>query len=277
MKVRSMVMVMLLVLVAGCLAIGLAVKPVGADIAAYEWTNTTYQGLDGFYGANIVAYKTGAGAELIARVVNNQGSDISIDYGRLELGWDATPLEAVERPTTIASGDYALFRWTFEVPSNTAATNLLMHTYEITVQYDEPGNPDRQWSESGANLVVYSEEQAASRDSIDKWDANMSSYVIWGYEGRRAMTEAWYLYNKAEAEYDSGNFVGAAADYAAAVTTQEKAINADASAALTNQSAQTLEGTGGMKGIGYLIAGIGIAILGLSVGIGVIAWGLRRQ
>jgi len=91
------------------------------------------------------------------------------------------------------------------------------------------------------------------------------------------MTEAWYLYNKAEDEYDSGNFVGAAADYAAAVTTQEKAIKADACAALTNQSAQTLEGTGGMKGIGYLIAGIGILVLGLSAGIGIIAWGLRKR
>lgn len=157
--------------------------------------------------------------------------------------------------------------WKFDA---SAASNLVIHTYEITIMYGSDEVKD-----SGSNLVIYSDEQGACRESIQKWTANNSAYTLWGYEGRRMMTEASYLKNKADDEYSSGNFTAAKADYAEAVKEQEQAIKSDSGAALTGESAVALQGTGGNKGIGYLIAGIGILLAGIGVMAGVLLWAMR--
>ena len=278
MKLRSyLVVTLLLVVIAGGAAIGLTLKPAEAAIASHEWLNTTYQGEDGFYDANIVAYTVSDNAELIARIDNPYSADISIDYARLELGWSSTPLDATEKPATIAAGKYGLVIWNFTVPEASIASNMLVHSYTITVQYDITGGlSDEHWYDGGGNLAVYSEDQSTCRVSVEKWTVNNSKYTFWGYKGQSAMTEAWYLYNKAEDEYNSGNFEAAKADYETAVQKQEEAIKSDADAALTPTSAQALEGTGGMKGVGYLIGGIGILIIALSLGLGIVFWTRRK-
>jgi hypothetical protein len=279
MKLRSyLVVTLLLVVIAGGAAIGLTLKPAEAAITSHEWLNTTYQGEDGFYGADIVAYTASDNAELMARIDNPYSTAISIGSAKLNLGWSSTPLDATEKPATIAAGSYGLVIWNFTVPSyDSIASNLLVQSYNITVQYDITGGDlGQKWEDGGSNLVVYSEDQRACRVSVDKWLVNNSKYTFWGYKGQSAMTEAWYLYNKAEDEYNSGNFGAAKADYAAAVQNQEKAIKSDADSALTPTSAQAVQGTGGMKGVGYLLGGIGILIVALSLGLGIVFWARRR-
>jgi len=265
--------VIVLALIAVAAASLLAPKPAEAAITYHKWLNTTYEGYDPFYQANVVAYKTSTTAELVARVDNNAGSEISIDFGRLELSWTTTLVEATERPSTIAAGKYGLFRWQFTMPDTTTASNLLMHSYKVTVQYDVAGGvSDQQWTRTGTNLVVYTEDQAICRDLVNQWNINLT-YPIWGYECQRAMTEASYYYNKADDEYSSGNFDAAKEDYETAVEKQVEAIKKDAGAALTPESAQTLEGTGGTRGVGFLLGGIGILVVGL----GFVVWALRRE
>lgn len=276
----SLAVVGVLCLVVAVLGVFLIPRPASADISSHEWLNTVYSGTEDpyFRGTNIAAYQAGGTAKLVATVANTSGHDISIDYGRLKLGWSTVEEEADTRPLTIAKGEYALFVWEFAVPDVTTASNLILHTYEINVQYDETGGiSGRIWTVDGGNLAVYSPEQAACRDSIDKWNANSGAYTIWGYEGREMMTEASYSYNKAEDQYARGDFSEADTNYEEAVTKQEKAIAADVGKALTDQSAQTLEGTGGMKGTGYLIAGIGILVAGVGVLLGALLWVFRGK
>ncbi len=276
----SLVVMVVLCLMTAMLGVGLIPRPASADISSHEWLGAAYTGTgDPFFsGTNIVAYRAGSTAKLVATVVNTTGHDISIDFARLKLGWTTVLEEADSRPLTIARGEYSLFVWEFPVPDVSTASNLVMHSYEITVQYDiTSGLSDQSWKEDGSKLVVYSEDQAACRDSVNKWDANNDAYTIWGYKGREMMTEALYLYNKAEDQYAGGDFSGANTNYAEAVTMQEEAIKADAGKAITNQSAQTLEGTGGTKGIGYLIGGIGILLAGIGVMVGALLWTFKGK
>lgn len=274
----SLVLTAVLCLLAAILSVGLIPRPASAVISSHEWLGAAYSGTEDpyFYGQNVAAYQAGTTAKLVATVVNTTGHDISIDYGRLKLGWSTVVEEADSRPLTIARGEYAIFEWVFTVPEVATASNLILHTYEITVQYDETdGDSDEKWTEEGSKLVVYSADQAACRDSINKWDANNEAYTFWGYEGRETMTEALYLYNKAEDQYAGGDFSDANESYAQAVTMQEGAIEADAGKALTDQTAETLEGTGGTKGIGYLIAGIGLLLAGIGVMLGALLWAIK--
>jgi len=276
---HSLPVIAALCLVAAVLGVGLVPKPASAYIGSYEWLGATYMGTEDpfFDGTNIVAYNAGATAQLVATVVNTTDAEISIDFARLTLGWSSEKEEADTAPKTIAKDTYAIFIWSFQVPAVSAASNLVVHNFDITVQYDVwGGDADRQWTTGDEwELVVYSEDQAACRDSIDTWDANNDAYTIWGYKAREMTTEAWYLYNKAEDQYASGDFAGAKENYANAVLTQEEAIKKDASSALTGETALERLGTSGTKGTGYLIAGIGILIAGIGLMLGALLWAIK--
>lgn len=281
----SLVVMAVLCLAAAILGAGLIARPASAQVSTVQWLGALYAGTEDpyFEGMDIVAYKEGDSARLVATVVNTTGHDISIDHGRLKVGWSTVEEEADSRPLTIAKGEYGIFEWVFDIPAVATASNLIMHTYAITVQYDITGGLlDEKWTEDSSdpgnpNLVVYSEDQAACRDSMDKWESNNDAYVLWGYEGRQTMTEALYLYNKAEDQYAAGDFDEASTSLADALAKQKEAIDKDAKAALTNESAQTLQGTGGNKGVGYLIAGIGILLAGVGVMVGALLWAFKGK
>jgi hypothetical protein len=275
---HSLLAGLLLCLLAAGAIMGCMPGSVSAAIDSHEWLNTTYEGWDEFFGTSVIAYEAGSSATVIARVYNPWEKEISIDYGRLELGWTASPEEATQRPTTIGARKTALFTWRIDIPSTSNASNLLLHTYKIIIQYDVPDLvSDQKWEASGNNLAVYSEEQAACRDLIKQWNANNTSYSFWGYEARRAMADALYDYNRAASAYNSADFSQAKEYYEAAVTKQQEAMKEDAKIALTDQSALTLDGTGGVKGLGFLIGGIGILVLGVVAGLGILAWAFFKK
>lgn len=253
-------------------------QPWGVRIESVQWLETKYEGYDSFYGTTIVAYETGSTAKLLATVFNNTDDEIIVDYARIQFGWSSTPGDATTKPATVAKRSYTIVIWEVPVPDNSVASNLIIHTWAVTVRYhvgDSPTSTDLKTG--GSNFVVYSKDQVACRDSIDKWNANNDAYTLWGYKAQRMMTEALYLYNKAKVQYASGEFSSAKDNYASAVIKQEEAIKSDAAAALTGESAQTLAGTGGTKGTGFLIAGIGVLLAGIGVLIGALLWATRKK
>ncbi len=268
----SLVMASLLCLLAVILTVGIVPRSAEAaslELESFKWLKTTFEGSDDFYGGSIVAYKTGDNAELMVIVRNWSGAEMSFGSASLKVDWSNDRVDAVQYPAKIAKDSYGVIIWNFDA---SAASNWVAHEYEFSVKY---GNEEA--IDGGSNLVIYSDEQAACRESIEQWAANDSAYALWGYEGRRLMTEASYLKNKADDEYNSGNFTAAKADYDEAVKKQEQAINKDASCALTTESAVKLQGTGGAKGMGYLIAGIGILLAGAGVAVGMLFWSFRKR
>jgi len=281
----SFLAMVVLCLAATIAAIGLmprsaSAQPLGSVvIESSQWLDADYEGFDSFYGQAIVAYQAGGTAKLSAAIWNGYEDKATVDYARLSFGWGGEAIEATSKPSTISDRSYALFVWEFAVPTTDTASNLIAHTWEIkvkcTVEADTPF--DVEDSSSGSNFVVYSSDQSACRESINTWDANNEAYTIWGYKGREMMTEALLSYNKAEDQYNSGDFEAATASYADAVAKQDEAIKADAKSALTDQTAESLRGTGGTKGIGYLIAGVGILIAGIGVMVGALLWTFRGK
>ncbi|MDD1652565.1 MAG: hypothetical protein LUO86_05995 [Methanomicrobiales archaeon] len=143
---HSLPVIAALCLVAAVLGVGLVPKPASAYIGSYEWLGATYMGTEDpfFDGTNIVAYNAGATAQLVATVVNTTDAEISIDFARLTLGWSSEKEEADTAPKTIAKDTYAIFIWSFQVPAVSAASNLVVHNFDITVQYDVwGGDADR--------------------------------------------------------------------------------------------------------------------------------------
>jgi hypothetical protein len=280
----SLLAVVVLCLAATIASVGLMPRSAGAQpglgvqIESVQWLEAKYEGFDAFYGQNIVAFEASSTGMAVAKVYNHKDVDVTIDYARLEFGWGGSPVEATSKPATIAKNSYVLIAWDVPVPSTSVASNLIVHTWKITVRHHVGDSTESEQAETGgSNFVVYAADQVACRDSIDKWDANNEAYTIWGYKGRDMMRVPLDLYNKAEDQYNSGDFENAKANYAEAVTKQEEAIKADAKSALTDQSAQTLQGTGGTKGIGYLIAGIGILLAGIGVMVGVLLGVMRGK
>ena len=280
----SLLAVVVLCLAATIASVGLMPRSAGAQpwlgvqIESVQWLEAKYEGFDSFHGQNIVAYEASTTGSVVAKVYNHTNDEVTIDYARLEFGWGGNPIEATSKPATIAKTSYVLIAWDVPVPSTTVASNLIVHTWAMKLRW-HIGDSDTSTDEEtgGTNFVVYAADQSACRDSIDKWDANNEAYTIWGYKGRDMMRVPLDLYNKAENQYNSGDFENAKANYAEAVIKQEEAIKADAKCALTDQSAQALQGTGGNKGIGYLIAGIGILLAGIGVMVGVLLWVMRGK
>jgi hypothetical protein len=248
------------------------------QIESVQWLEAKYEGLDSFYGQNIVAYEASSTGSVVAKVHNYTNDEVTIDYARLEFGWGGTAVEATSKPATIAKNSYVIIAWDVPVPSTTVASNLIVHTWKITVRHHVGDSTVSEQSETGgSNFVVYSADQVACREQVNTWEANNGAYTIWGYKGREMMTEALLDYNRAEDQYNSGNFGEANTNYAAAVTKQDEAIKADAKSALTDQTAESLRGTGGTKGTAYLIAGIGVLLAGVGVMAGGLLWVIRGR
>ena len=276
----SLVAVMVLCLATTIAGVALVPKSAGAQpwhaiqIEQPQWLEADYEGFDSFYGQDIVAYQMGGSAKLTAAVWNGYDDEVTVVYARVHFGWGGEAIAATTMPTKISKNSYALIEWAFTVPS---ASNLIAHTWEIeikcTVEADAPF--DVEDSSGGSNFVVYSGDQVACCDSVRTWDANNEAYTIWGYKGREMMTEAVLSFNKAEGQYNSGNFGEAVTSYADAVTKQDEAIKADAKSALTDQTAESLRGTGGTKGTAYLIAGIGVLLAGIGVMLGLLVWAIK--
>jgi hypothetical protein len=280
----SLMAVVVLCLAATIASVGLMPRSAGAQpgagvqIESVQWLEAKYEGFDSFYGQDIVAYEASTTGSVVAKVYNHTNDEVTIDYARLEFGWGGNPIEATSKPATIAKTSYVLIAWDVPVQSTTVASNLIVHTWTMALRWhvgDSATSTDEETG--GSDFVVYAADQSACRDSVDTWNANNEAYTIWGYKGREMMTEALSLYNKAEDQYNSGDFENAKANYAEAVTKQDEAIKADAKCALTDQSAQALQGTGGTKGIGYLIAGIGILLAGIGVMVGALLWVMRGK
>lgn len=274
-----------LCLLASVTAIGVMTGSVAAQtftatINDYSWLNTDYMGYDAFHGQDVIAYKAESSAPLVVSVTApthyNDGIE-RIDV-ELELSWE-TQKRLLSGPRTLAAGETAIYRLdNLTIPSITTASNFILHRFWITMKYDVKDGPaGQQATPKGATkLAVYTEEQAAYQDLRIRWNA-MSNYYFWGFEGRKAQGEATYEHNVAVNAYQRGDFSEAATHMDSAVAKLQDAIEKDAKAGITMEEALTLEGTGGIKGLGFLIGGIGILFFGLLVGLGVLAWGFLKR
>jgi hypothetical protein len=124
----------------------------------------TYSGNDPFYNANVKAFKQGAVATLNLVVTNNDGQYLNVTGAAVQFDYNANYTAAgvtKASPIRINNNNQATILIQFTVP---AATNLVTHSYTITLNYTLQFSPgvNRQQNVFGSGFAIYSSDQATA-------------------------------------------------------------------------------------------------------------------
>ena len=144
MRIRRIVLALMMCLSIAGLVVLAVPKAASADAYPYswQWTDTAYKGTDYFYGSSVVAYTENTTAKLAVNVANYdyyQYGDMTIKSATLKMDW-GTDYSATSLPSdAIPYGKSATINFSFTVPSISTATNAVLHSYVIEIQYQTEG------------------------------------------------------------------------------------------------------------------------------------------
>jgi len=144
MRIRRIVLALMMCLSIAGLVVLAVPKAASADVYPYtwQWTDSTYKGYDDFYGGDWVnAYTENTTAKLAVTVVNHayyDYGDSTIKSATLKMDW-GTDYSATSLPSDIPPYEYATINFEFTVPSVSVATNAVLHSYEIVIEWQTAG------------------------------------------------------------------------------------------------------------------------------------------
>jgi hypothetical protein len=141
--VRKTALFLLLIgamLAAMVLPVALAPASAVADINTIVWLNTAYKGSDPLLGT-IQAYEEGSTATLKISIQNTTGETITIKGAKVNFDWTGGEYAATagNYPATLANNESGIVTIVFTVPATSVASNLVKHSYTVSVDYDKEG------------------------------------------------------------------------------------------------------------------------------------------
>jgi hypothetical protein len=141
--VRKTALFLLLIgamLAAMVLPVALAPASAVADINTIVWLNTAYKGSDPLLGT-IQAYEEGSTATLKISIQNTTGETITIKGAKVKFDWTGGEYAATagNYPATLANNESGIVTIVFTVPATSVASNLVKHSYTVSVDYDKEG------------------------------------------------------------------------------------------------------------------------------------------
>jgi hypothetical protein len=244
------------------------------DISGFNWIGTSRSGSDPFYGGNVVGYQTGNTATLAINFGSNPG-DPTVNVTKVTIYFDwGVNYTAIGVPSIINSGVLHTFTIAFTVPSTATATNLVIHSYTIFVEFKNvPSTGNRARTISGSNFVVYSVDQASAMKYMTSLGGPTGSgYVFSTFRTSQASA----LAAQAASEANLGQSLYASGDFTNAKIHLANANNLLGNATSIEQSrGSALDFSGIVSGWGGLLLGIGATIIGVSALIFVVQ--RRRQ
>jgi hypothetical protein len=236
------------------------------DITGFNWIGTSRTGSDPFYGTSIVGYQAGNTATLAINFGVLPGdSQVNVTKVTVYFDWGTNYTSASGGvPVIINPGVLRTFTITIPVPQISTATNTVTHTYTIFVEYKIPPSPlIRARTVSGSNFVVYSGDQAAAMNYMQRLGGPTSSS---GYSLPVFRTsQASALQAQATAEANLGQSLYSSGDFPNARLHLANANNLLGNATSIEQSrSSALDFSGIVSGWGGLLLGIGATIIGIS-------------
>ena len=102
-----------------------------AAIDSVKWSVPVYQGLDNYYGANVVAFTAGSTANVTVQVTNDQGVDVTIREAKILLDWGTEYTGT--GPAVLRTGETGSFTFAVAVPAT--ASSSVLHAYQVKVGY----------------------------------------------------------------------------------------------------------------------------------------------
>jgi len=246
---------------------------VQADIETPWWVDPEFRGYDSLlFHDYIVAYRTGGTAQLCVPFSNNYGMDINVTSVRVWFDWgetyNSTECNATN-PFEIKEDGAHTFTITFTVPSTTIASNMVLHRYRITVEFD--GGSDW-WN--GDDFAVFSTDQADAFQLYNELDA------IFDYSPYLDTAKAKVLWSNAIAEnslgvryYQTGNFNDANATFHTARDLVDQAFEAeDERGSKLEDAMMNYYNAAMIQAYAWLLFGLGMVL----IGIGAIVYAARK-
>ena len=219
-------------LVFAALASTFVIAPCEATISNTRWLEPNFSGTDNFYGGSaITAYAEGSAVTLAIAVTNSPYSWINVSRVRIWFDWgltyNSTEATGVSTPIEINSTrSVFVFNIAFTAPSATQVSNLVKHSYIITVSFSHSGG-DAAFTLSGSDFGIYTAAQAEAQALNQQVDAYPNT---WSFSS----TEAEVLWEKARNEaglgdtyYSVGAFSNARTSYQQALDMYEQAFAAE--------------------------------------------------
>ena len=258
-------------------------QPPPSPIQAFAWTGTQYSGFDPFYsaavfgGSAVKAYRIGSAASLTLTVSNIFDTTIYVTAVKASMDWGKNYTLSLSPATRIDKSNSTSFTVTFTVPNTSEASNLVVHTYKIIVEYTTtPGGTTsaiiapEPFGPPPPPFVVYSADQADAMALMNKLGLpafpGVTTTQFCGFQFKTAEGTSLCLQSSREAIaglnlYTNGDFAGAKTRLQKANDLMDQAIAVDSSRGSSTELASTLGSWGGLLlGIGAII---GVAIYAL--------------
>lgn len=243
---------------------GLVAPPAHAqDISSFNWIGALRNGSDPFYGGSVVGYRTGTTATL-AVTFDNPPGNAAVNVTRVVVLFDwGSSYASTSSPVVVNGGVLRTFNITFTVPATGTATNLVTHSYTITVTFtDIPSAGTRTRSAGSSNFVIYSNDQADAMNMMQKLGGPATSgYLFPVFRTAQASAlaaQATSEANLGQTLYSSGDFTNAKAHLANASNLLSNATSIEQS------KSSALDLSGIVSGWGGLLLGIGATIFGIA-------------
>jgi len=257
--------------------------PTRAWMVSTNWINPVYEGYDNFLGATVVAYEEGTTATLAVNVRNHYAEDANITV-TVQMDWTAGN---VTSKTEIPKGVSHVFELGISIPSTVTVSNLVTHSYTITIEYNRTGTVTSEGPYSYTNFAVYSSDQADARllrEEVETWlDAYTAPTFYMPSEARKLWIEAQVEKSMGDDAYDNyGNFADAKTHYSNASDLIESALTSevDKTSSFEDALLELVDSAGSylsMQGWGFIVIGVGFGIGFLLMGIGVVVYLVRKS
>lgn len=269
-------------LMMAALALLPATKPVQAApyVDQWYWVTPVYVGPDDYFGGtSVVAFKAGTTATLVVKVYSDLSSKAPFKV-RVHMDWATTNQTSDE--VEIQPNQWHTFQISISVPAT--ASNLVLHSYKILVEYVEGATVKWLPTISGSNFAVYSADQVDAQQLKQEYSDWRNSYTGgWWLFGMTANARELWAKGAVEKSlgdesYESGSFSDAKTHYGNALNYTVNAVSSDVEKTRMFEDALTglLDAGKGflsMQGYAYLIASIGF----LFIGIGAMIYLIRRS
>jgi len=229
------------------LASAFVIHPSSASISTVKWLDSNFSGTDAFYGGPaVVAYVEGSAVKIAVAVTNSPYSWINVTWIRIWFDWgttyNSTEATGLSTPIEINSTRSVLaFNIVFTAPSTTQVTNLVKHSYTITVSFSHSGG-DATFTWSGSDFALYSTGQSEAQGLNQQVDAYPTS---WSFQN----TDAEVLWEKARNAASLGDTYYSLGAFASAKTSYQQALDLIDQAFAAEKAYQTATDTAYNTGV----------------------------
>lgn len=259
---------------------------VRASLVSTNWINPVYEGTDNFYtgSPSVVAYEEGTTATLAVNV-KNTGTTANVT-ATVQMDWETGNWTS---KAEIPEGVSYTLRVNIDIPSTATASNLVTHSYTISIEYNRTGIITPEGPYPYSNFAVYSSDQADARVLRQKVETWLDAYaatpgmLYMPSEARKLWIDAQLEKAVADDAYDKyGNFADAKIHYGNASDFIEEALTSEVNKTLSFEDAllDLIDSAGSylsLQGWGFIVIGVGFGVGFLLMGIGVVVYLVRKS